>query len=383
MITKKIIKYVALLLTLVMLLSLCACSSGVAKASLRAGKTVARAGGTDIPYETLYFLAMNQIADMKAVYGEKVFEDPARVQELKDFVYGNLFGHTEAMVLIGAEYGLDLSKGSLADQVQAYVDTMLANNFENDHDSYIEMLDAGYMTDNYLRTYIGVSEYLTDAIIREMLQRGELDDSDEAAMAAINGADFVHVYQVLIDPALSRLTDEEAKAKAEKLRESVAAAEGGEARFDAMRVAIQSSLAVDGGEGLYFGRGEMEDVFEQAAFALEDYGVSEVFATDDGYRFLLRMPKDAAYIDDNFEELKQKTYYITLNRMAETLIAETEVELTSYGESLDLLDLPEISAEGGEWVDIVITLGGIGVAVALVVVLVKFWPDKEKKSKKS
>ena len=380
---RKFLRYFAPVMLMALLLSLGGCAAnGELRANAKADNTVAVVGDYEIPYENLYFLAMNQIADMKAVYGEAVFDDPAKVAELKTFVAENLFSYTEAMILVGLDYGIDVEGGDLADEVQSSVDTMMQNQFENDRQAYIDMLNKGYMTDHYLRTYLAVSEYLTEDILQKMLTSGEIDNSDAHARELIYGENFTHVYQVFIDPTLSRLTDEQALARAEQLRAQVAAT-ATEERMSAMRTAIQYSLAMDDGSGLYIARGEMDREFDAAAFALdENYGVSEVMALNGGYCFVMRAPLDDTYVSAHFEELKQKSYYVYLNQKAEAYINGATLEWTEFGAELDLLNLPVLEADGGEWVNTLIAALIIGAVVIVIALLVKFLPDKDKKKSK-
>ena len=379
MTTKKITRLTVLLLTVALLLSACGCSvNSELRADSLANDTVATVGDYEIPYENLYFLAMNRIAEMKAVYGETVFDDPVKVEELKRFVAENLFGYTEAMILVGRDYGIEIDDSDIADRVQNEIDIMMANQLEDSRDAYIEMLNSHYMTDHYFRTYIAVSEYMTEAILQKMLISGEIDDSDKAARDRIYGGDFVRVIQVFIDPQYYK-SNEAAKEKADSLRAAVAAAEAGSARLDAMHTAKQYSLDTDTRDGLYIAKGEMDEAFDKAAFALEEYGVSEVMYLNGGYCFLMRAPLDDAYVTANFEALKQKSYYVYLNQKAERYMNEAKLEWTDLGAELDLLELEALEADGGEWIDTLIAALIIGAVVIVIALLVKFLPDKDRR----
>ena len=372
---KMLLRVPALLLALVLIVSLCSCSpSRKLHASTRATRAVARAGEIEIPYERLYYVAMNRIAEMKATYGEDVFSDPARVQELEDFVRANLLTKSEVLMEIGQEYGLDVERGEIADSVQEDMDRILEESFAGDRKAYIESLNAAYLTDHYVRTYIGVEEYLASAILLEMLDRNELDYSDESARAHLNGEHFIRVRQVLIETR-NYASKEAALARATELRNGVAAESDETERVIAMKKAIQYSTDLDvDGEGLYFARGEMTPEYEAAAFALPLYGVSEVLEIDGNYCFMMHMPKDGAYIEEHFEELKQKTYYIQLNDRIDRRMATITLEMTKYGASLDLLDLPPIDANGGAFLHVIkivaIALASVA-AVVVTIVLVR------------
>ena len=117
----------------------------------------------------------------------------------------------------------------------------------------------------------------------------------------------------------------------------------------------------------------MERSYESVAFALNDYEASDVLETMDGYYIIMRLPKDEAYIKENFAELKSKTYYVALNEKVDAMLATMTLEKTELGESLDLFDLPEIDAKGGEGLVVVLVVAlcvlGAGVIVFLLRVL--------------
>ena len=365
---KTLLRVLTLLCVLTLLLSLCSCAAArTVHASSRAGRTVAKAGELDIPYENLYYLAMNRIAELKAEHGEDVLSDPARVEELKAFVWDNLFTEREALLSLAADYGLSVDSGEIAENVQTEMEQILENDFAGDRDAYIESLNASYLTDRYVRTVIAVENYLADAVLLEMIERGDIDDSDETARARMADKDnFVRVRQVLIETRNYK-DAAAALARATELRARVAAAETDSARVRAMNDAMVYSTDLDvDGNGLYFARGEMKADYEAAAFSLPLYGVSEVLAVEGGYCFLLRLPTEDTYIETNFESLKQKTYYITLNARLAHRQAELTLEKTRFGESLDLTDLPEIDADGGEVAHV---LGIIGIVIGSVAVV--------------
>ena len=131
---------------------------------------------------------------------------------------------------------------------------------------------------------------------------------------------------------------------------------------------MESRDFTDVGDGLYFARGEMEKSFEEAAFALPLYGVSEVIEVDGGFTFLMRLPKVESYMQEHLETLKGKSYFITLNEKLDAWLADNPLKLTSFGESLDPVSLETIEPDGGEGIFTVIWVG-----VAVIVLLLGVW----------
>ena len=99
----------------------------------------------------------------------------------------------------------------------------------------------------------------------------------------------------------------------------------------------------------------------------------------------MALPKDEDYVTQNFESLKQKTYYIALNEMVDERLEEMPLEMTDYGRGLDLLDLPAVDADGGEaLIAVLVSLGAVLVVggVVLVVFLVRRKHGKKPAKKK-
>ena len=364
-----------LLLLAAMLLSLGGCASRTVRASSNAEKVVATAGEIDILYDEYYYLAMTRIRQLKVEFGEDALTDPAVREKLNKFVAENLLTESHALIALGHSYDIDIEGGSIADSVRAHMDDIMEETFAGDRDAYIESLRESYLTDRYIRTFVAVENYLSIEIVKEMLRRGELDSSDEAAMAYLNSEDFIRIRQVFIESDYSGGA-EKARAKAEALRATVAAATTDAARDDAMREAMMESRDfTDIGDGVYFARGEMEKNFEKAAFDLPLYGVSEVIEVEGGYSFIMRLPKVESYLEDNLSTLKNKTYFIVLNEKLDKWLAENPLKMTSFGENLDPAELEEIQPDGGEgifaviWIIAVVAVLVIGVWVTRVLLL--------------
>ena len=362
---RRLSRYLAPLLAILLLFSLVGCGAARrVRPSANANKTVARVGELKIPYDELYYLANSHIADLKAERGENALDDPAVRAELETFVKSHLLTETQALLLLAKERGIEVDSGEIGELVQEKMEEVIESEFEGSRKAYIESLNAAYLTDRYVRTFIAVDNYLAAAVIEDMLKKGELDDSDATAKAFMEGDDLIRVYQVLIENK-NYGSAENARAKIDALRANVLAADES-GRVQAMHKAMQFSTAFDDGNGLYFAKGEMESAFEEAAFALPLYGVSEVLAVEGGYTFVMRMPKDAAYMQQHFEALKQKTYFVALNRMLDERLETLTLEMTDYGNSLDLTALPAIDADGGETVLLVVWIAAGAVTVGAI-----------------
>lgn len=363
---KKKIRFAALLLALICCLPLAGCGAAAAKvkADRIATKEVATAGNIKIYYDELYYLAMNRIRERRAAAGENVLESAQEREALAAFVRENLLTEMHALISLGYDYGIDMTKGSIADEVQSEMEGILEETFGGDRKAYIASLNADYLTDRYVRQYIGAEHYLATEIILAMLKKGEIDSSEETADRVIHSEEMIRTVQVFLnktDPANTR-------ELAERIRAEIAAGESEDARFEAMHRAIKGVYNddfADTGSGYYFLRGEMDEAYEAAAFALADYDVSSVVETEDGYYIIMRLPKNEDYIKSHYQELKEKSYTVQLNAKVKERFAGMQLEMTSFGASLDVCDLRAVDAGGRDGAPVGLIVGGSAAAVLI------------------
>lgn len=374
---KKGIRMAALLLAVLCCLPFAGCGSASAKvkADRIATKVVANAGNVEICYDELYYLAMNRIRERKAAAGENVLDNEAEREALAAFVRENLLNKTHALISVGYDYGIDVTKGDIADEVQSEMDDILKDTFSDDRKAYINSLNEDYLTDRYVRQYIGVENYLATEILLAMLKKGEIDNSEETAERVIHSDEMIRTVQVYLDKSDSANT----KELAESIRAEIAAGEDADARYTAMRRAIAGKYNddfSDMGNGYYFLRGEMDTAYEAAAFALAEYEVSGVVETDAGYYIIMRLPKDEEYIKSHYQELKEKSYTVQLNARVDERFAGMHLEMTEFGNSLDFCALPAVNAGGRDGVPVWLIVTGSVAAVALAGGIVYFARNK-------
>lgn len=350
---KRMTRILAFLLAVMLLLiSLTSCSAASpVYASPRAKRVVATVGDVEILYEELYFITMHYIEELKRAYGENALDDQARRDELDAFVWASLVSRETALISLGYEYGLDVHKGDIADSVQEIMDSVIEQNFAGDRKAYIEDLAKTYMTDHYARQYFGVENYLANSIVIEMAERGEFVTDEAAVLETLNSDKFIRTMHVFISNSNKMYTDAENRAHAAEIQATIAACSDNDARYEAMCDAIGGKYNNDFGDplanGYYFTHGEMEDAYEAAAFALAEYGVSDVVEAEDGYYIIMRLPKDTTYINEHFETLRDKSYFVTLNQKVDEKLATMTLAKTNFGEGLNLADLAPIDPDGG------------------------------------
>jgi hypothetical protein len=88
-------------------------------------------------------------------------------------------------------------------------------------------------------------------------------------------------------------------------------------RHVAMKAAVGkspiTSLAVSG-NGFYFTYGQMGEFYENTAFALEMYEVSEIFRYEGGYCFMMRLPLLEDDVKKHSDDLLSQYQYLALKK---------------------------------------------------------------------
>lgn len=356
-----LIRVAALLLMAALLLSFGGCAAGTLRPSSKANKAVAKSENIEILYDELYYLAKNKADLLIKEHGEDALSDPALCEELEEFVWENLLTREHAMISVGLDYGVRADRGEIADNVQTMIEQVIEENFDGDREAYADQLNKQYLTDRYFRTYYYALsfELLPTAIVKKMMEeKGDGKVTDEEALEIVE-KDFIRTVQVVISKYNGR-TDAENLAKATQIATQLAEIQDDAARYAAMKKEIGGEYNNDYvdtlGNGYYICRGQKKAAYEDAAFALDMYETSGVIEDEDAYCVIMRLPQDENYVKENLTALMDGVYLVKLNDAVDKRMEELEagLEKTRFAESLDLCNLPEIDADGGKGVTVVI-----------------------------
>ena len=93
------------------------------------------------------------------------------------------------------------------------------------------------------------------------------------------------------------------------------------------------------GDGYYFTRGEMEEVYENASFDLAMGEVSDPVVCSGGNFIIMRLYPDAEYIRNHVQELLNNDPGVAVGLYEEQFTRDCTVVFNEYGLSIDLLSL--------------------------------------------
>ena len=199
-----------------------------------------------------------------------------------------------------AENGLTLSE-----EDQAYIDeymTSLTMSYGGE-EALQEAFDEAGIDGEYMRYLIAGLQYYTALQNHLYGEAGEkLTDEEVLAWAAEQGyVRTKHILWSTLDMATYAPLDEEAVAEKRTLAEAalaeLRALEGQDAALEARFDEIMNDQSEDSGlisfpAGYTFTEGAMVAPYEEAAFALGEYGLSDLVETSYGLHVILRLPLD-------------------------------------------------------------------------------------------
>lgn len=309
-------------------------------------KTVATCNGFDIPYEELVFLTTYYKNSLAYSYGEDIWDDPATAEqyreELETLVMENM--NENYLILSTCRYlSIDTDSSLVEEYVDKKMAEMLASDYNGDKKKMHEELQKEGITEHYMRFLVGV-EYLQSAIYYALLDNDLYDYSTKNKDAFIDhvltSEDYARTihYYVRNDEG----DDMEAnRAKAQNVVDKVREATTYNERIERMRAFMKYSedTQMVSLNGYYFTRGEMEQAYEDATFALETTHVSDVIELNGGFFVIMRLDPEREYVQTNYMTLLQNYQSAAMGAYIQKFEEDCQVVLNDYGKSLDFLHL--------------------------------------------
>ena len=328
---KVITKITSLFLVIAMIAcALISCSEDVSLESTEEDlRTVMTIEGFDVPYEQFRYFFMNyktQIESGESDVWTKEGGDALRA-DLDASVVGALRG-VYAVLDLCRDYGININD----DSIQLAVEATIAETIEsydgknNGHKKYAAGLAENYMTDSVYRFLVGVDLCETE-LYNTFLDLSVIDGSDEAALANINGDDFIRTVQILIKNDAGDDVEENRKTAEDLL----ARIKNGE-DFDTLVGRYSEDLSMTP-DGYYSTHLELIEEYEEEAYKLEIGEVSEVVESYLGFHIIKRLPKESEYIEKNFDNLKTQYLASSFYSILEEEKGKLDVQKNSLYES--------------------------------------------------
>ena len=318
-------------------------------------RVVATCNGFEVPYEALRFHTVLQKKLMEAEYGEGIWDkastaEPLRA-ELEEAVIKSL--QADYMILSACrKLGVDTEQGEIVQLVnqkmaalweQTELDfeaqTGDAKTYDSVEAMFVANLDDLGMSENQLRMYYKVQDCLPQLIFYAMEEYGHfsyvlsnLQDFSAYVFEESDGEpNFMRTIQVI--------TEDEATAQ--RIYEALSLIADPDERLTRMNAYIGSKDNKDTNtptkDGYYFARGEMQEVYEETAAALEYGEVSRPVEIAGQWCVMMRLELDEDYVTTNIATLLQGYQNTVMDRYVESFRENCTVKYTAYGVELDLV----------------------------------------------
>jgi len=293
-------------------------------------QVVGKVGDYEVHYDELRYFVMNYKTQvLNAKYGD-ISGNEAKIAEyeaeLMEYVSAAITRNYAVMVLCDG-FKVDYEAEAILKEVEAYVDDTIEE--AGSKKAYKAQLDELYLTDRFYRLYLQMNYAERELKYVFADDFGFIPGTEDELEDYMNSDDFICTRHICI--LKDDTAPEAVKAKAEMIYEEL---KGGAAFEDL--IGLYSEDYQDTGNGYYFTYGEMDEAYEDAAFALDEYEYSDIVETTYGYYIIMRCEKDADYMDTKFSEFKDQIQYaLTYNKVSEQQ-EKLKFEFNEYGLSLDL-----------------------------------------------
>lgn len=315
-------------------------------------KVVGTVDGEEVCYDELRYIAKLYQMSYEIRYGENIWSNGELTTQYRAQLDEDVLSDIRdlhATVSACKSLGIDTDSEEAEDYAQDSVDDIVKEDFDGDVDAYKSFLSANHLTDRFFR-YLCEIEYLearaTEAIAGngEYVKFGDENYTDFLSYVGVSD-DYVRTVHVYLGRVSGDLEATEKKLnKAKDIAAELSAIENDEERYDRMcyyigRTDFVQGVSIGTFDGIYFTKGQMGEDYESAAFALEEYGVSDVVETDEGYFVIMRMPKEEDYIKDNGISLLSEYKAAAWVRYKREFQKNVEFVPNELFESLDLTQI--------------------------------------------
>lgn len=370
--SRKLRSLIALGLCLLLSLSvLVSCASKPTDSRIKADTVIGTVDGKDVYYDELYFLVSNYLSSAEESQGG----DTAKMREELDRLVQENITVNFAILKLCENVGLDYDDKEMEENAKTELQATINVSFDGDEELYEQnRLDYG-LTERYL-----LFTYKVDLIYERLLthypQIGLVEDDSSALLSYIK-ENFVRTIHVA-NPDYSQIS------LAYDLIQN-----GKSLSYIIGETTYNKDFSDISGNGNYFCRGYMDEVYENAAFDLSVGEISGIVESQGElgnsyevcYYIIQRLALDDDYITENFNTLQNQYYGVEIASDLEEVKKSLSFVPNDFYEDLDLTRLPEVY-EAPSYLPVVIGIV-IGGAVALVAAVVVIVLLKKKHAKKN
>ena len=316
-------------------------------------KVVGEIAGYDIRYEELRYVTLLHRQSLDAKIGKYDTLDEEGKAKYKSELEERVLQDIKSNYVIFSlceDYGIDTNSREAKNYVQDSVEELVEVDFGGDFEKYKAWLSENALTDAFLRTTLK-AEYLENALYDHFVENKIGISYDEESRDKLvdyilekEGEEWIRTIHVFYPKESPYYDVSKSKPGAESARDQLKAVGNDKERLTLMEKSlIGNAPTVEGystmGNGFYFTIGAMGEAYENAAFALDAYGVSDVVETDAGYYVIMRVPMEKDHLKQMSNDLLEQYRYAALKKKLDEKDGKISFDGNDYFASVDLLKI--------------------------------------------
>lgn len=344
--------------------------SGVArpiKSSEEEARIVGQCGDYKIRYEEVRCVTHTCRSELERSFGkydELDSEGKIAFEAELDMLVHERIEKNYAILTLCNKLGIDTDSKDVRNYVQGQVEKLISENCGGSKKQYKVWLAENKMTDSFCRFMFKLEKLetmLLEKIVSEKIGvEYTSDNKNDFINYVLNSGEYartIHVYYPEVHPWSDRNNvPEEILAVDEEYIESIVSRYDAESnivnayaavidqsdtdkKLSRMRSAIGATPITEysvSGNGFLFTYGQMGEKYETLTFALDDYGVSEIFEYMDGYCFIMRLPLLEDDVRKNVDDYLYRYQYLVLTNQLDNEAESLSIEING---DVDLIEI--------------------------------------------
>lgn len=345
------------------------------KSTEEEARVVGKVGEYEIKHEELRYVTLLHKASLDKEIGKYDTLDASGKAEyeklLRERVLEDLKNNYVVLALC-EKYGIKTDTPYVNNQVQKQIESLVeasdvGNGFDGDKEAYKAWLKENNLTDSFLRLVYKI-DYLENQLLEHFVENKidieyTLENKAEFSQYVLSSDEWVrtiHVYypekHPWTDPAnvpesilsvdkeyINKVVSEyNATLSIENSYNAVSEASGDDGKYNKMCSAIGKTPVTEfavSGNGFYFTYGQMGEKYENIAFELDMYEVSEIFEYENGYCFMMRLPLLEDDVKKNTEDLLSQYQYLALKKQLDAERDNLDFVGNDYFKGISLVNM--------------------------------------------
>lgn len=320
------------------------------KSTEEEARSVGEIAGYEVRYEELRYVTLLHRAALDKELGKYETLNSADKAEYEKELEKRVLEDLESNYVILSlceDYKINTDTKDAKNYVQQTVENMVENEFDGDFEKYKAWLKQNNLTDAFFRATLK-TEYLEGLLYDYFVENKIGIAYDEESLGKLvdhifekDGDEWIRTIHVFYPKNHAYFDVSRSLEAANDACAQLKAIESDAERHTLMeKTLIGKAPMVEGystvGNGFYFTVGAMGDAYENAAFALDVYGVSDVIDTPEGYYVIMRVPMEKEHLRSMAYDLLDQYRYSSLKKQIDSKSEKISFKGNDFFGSVDL-----------------------------------------------